>query len=99
MSIQFPDPWFKKRHQKRRVVQPELVATLAAFMPKGGWVWLQSDIEAVCTDMCDRFHENPAFIREGSNWLLASPFPTKTDREAVTENKDLPVYRAKYIRQ
>ncbi|MEY3328079.1 MAG: hypothetical protein RLZZ115_960 [Cyanobacteriota bacterium] len=25
VSIQFPDPWFKKRHQKRRVVQPELI--------------------------------------------------------------------------
>ncbi|WP_088891809.1 hypothetical protein [Leptolyngbya ohadii] len=38
VSIQFPDPWFKKRHQKRRVVQPELVAELAEFLPVGGLV-------------------------------------------------------------
>ncbi|MGB3292044.1 MAG: tRNA (guanosine(46)-N7)-methyltransferase TrmB [Phormidesmis sp.] len=98
VSIQFPDPWFKKRHQKRRVVQPELVAVLAEVMPTGGWVWLQSDIEEVCQEMCDRFTENPAFVREGTGWLSESPFPAKTDREAVTEEKGLPVYRAKYVR-
>ncbi|MEM6450300.1 MAG: tRNA (guanosine(46)-N7)-methyltransferase TrmB [Cyanobacteria bacterium P01_D01_bin.105] len=99
VSIQFPDPWFKKRHQKRRVVQPALVTVLAELMPAGGWVWLQSDIEAVCTQMCDRFDENPSFSREGTDWLGASPFPAKTDRERVGIEKGLPVYRAKYVRQ
>lgn len=98
VSIQFPDPWFKKRHQKRRVVQPELVAVLAEVMPAGGWVWLQSDIEEVCVEMCDRFDESPVFARAGTGWLPESPFPAKTDREAVTEEKGLPVYRAKYLR-
>ncbi|MBE9059724.1 tRNA (guanosine(46)-N7)-methyltransferase TrmB [cf. Phormidesmis sp. LEGE 11477] len=113
VSIQFPDPWFKKRHQKRRVVQPELVSTLATLMTAGGKVWLQSDIETVCQEMCDRFDENPAFARSSSHqnaqhqkaqhqnvqWLDASPFPAKTDRERVGEEKGLPVYRAMYFRQ
>jgi len=30
VTIQFPDPWFKKRHQKRRVVQPEQAAQRVA---------------------------------------------------------------------
>lgn len=98
VSIQFPDPWFKKRHQKRRVVQPELVTALAELMPSQGWVWLQSDIEEVCVEMCDRFTENLAFSRKDTDWLKESPFPAKTDREAVTEAKGLSVYRAKYIR-
>ncbi|MEL7331316.1 MAG: tRNA (guanosine(46)-N7)-methyltransferase TrmB [Cyanobacteria bacterium J06560_2] len=98
VSIQFPDPWFKKRHQKRRVVQPELVNILAGLMTKaGGIVWLQSDIEAVCAEMCDRFDEHPNFQREGHDWLPASPFPAQTDRERVTQEKGLPVYRAKYF--
>ncbi|MGB3769051.1 MAG: tRNA (guanosine(46)-N7)-methyltransferase TrmB [Phormidesmis sp.] len=100
VSIQFPDPWFKKRHQKRRVVQPELVDQLVRLMPVGAWVWLQSDIEEVCLEMCDRFDENSAFMREGDGWLAQSPFPALTDRERVTAvEKGLPVYRAKYIRQ
>ncbi|PZO22961.1 MAG: tRNA (guanosine(46)-N7)-methyltransferase TrmB [Leptolyngbya foveolarum] len=100
VSIQFPDPWFKKRHQKRRVVQPELVEQLAKLMPVGAWVWLQSDIEEVCEEMCDRFDENSDFMRAGNGWLAESPFPVLTDRERVTAvEKGLPVYRAKYIRQ
>ncbi len=99
VSIQFPDPWFKKRHQKRRVVQPELVEALAELMPAGAMVWLQSDIEEVCVEMCDRFTENADFIRAGTHWLSESPFPAETDRERVTQEKGLPVYRAKYVRQ
>jgi tRNA (guanine-N7-)-methyltransferase len=98
VSIQFPDPWFKKRHQKRRVVQLELVEVLAELMPVGAMVWLQSDIEEVCEQMCDRFTENPAFGREGTDWLKESPFPAKSDRERVTQGKGLPIYRAKYFR-
>lgn len=104
VSIQFPDPWFKKRHQKRRVVQPELVAVLAELMPVGAVVWLQSDIEAVAVEMCDRFDEycvgpdrSCAFVRDGAGWLVQSPFPARTDRERVGVEKGLPVYRARYV--
>ncbi|MEN9223587.1 MAG: tRNA (guanosine(46)-N7)-methyltransferase TrmB, partial [Thermostichus sp. BF3_bins_97] len=47
VTIQFPDPWFKKRHHKRRVVQPQLVADLALLLQPGSPVFLQSDIQAV----------------------------------------------------
>ncbi|HEY9881894.1 MAG TPA: tRNA (guanosine(46)-N7)-methyltransferase TrmB [Leptolyngbyaceae cyanobacterium] len=98
VSIQFPDPWFKKRHQKRRVTQPELVATLATYLPTGGEVVLQSDVQEVAEEMCDRFAEHPAFQRTASDWLEASPFPAQTDRERVTLEKNLPVYRAVFIK-
>ena len=103
VSIQFPDPWFKKRHQKRRVVQPALVNVIADLMVTGGKVWLQSDIEEVCQEMGDRFDENLGFERlserPNARWLGASPFPAKTDREQVSEAKELAVYRAMYFRR
>jgi tRNA (guanine-N7-)-methyltransferase len=99
VSIQFPDPWFKKRHQKRRVVQPELVATLARFLPAGGRVVLQSDVEEVAQEMCDRFAEHSAFRRSQTDWLPESPFPVPTDREELTLAKGLPVFRALFIKQ
>ena len=98
VSIQFPDPWFKKRHQKRRVVQPELVTTLADFLPEAGRVVLQSDVEAVAQEMCDRFAESPAFCRTAEQWLPASPFPAQTEREIMTLEKALPIYRAIFTR-
>ena len=99
VSIQFPDPWFKKRHQKRRVLQPDLVDSLATFLPSGGRVVLQSDVEAVAVDMCDRMAQNAHFIRTDSTWLSTSPFPAQTDRERVTLEKGLPVFRAIFVRR
>ncbi|MEM7591223.1 MAG: tRNA (guanosine(46)-N7)-methyltransferase TrmB [Cyanobacteria bacterium P01_A01_bin.83] len=55
ISIQFPDPWFKKKHNKRRVVQPELVTILVDYLVPGGKVFLQSDIKEVAEQMRDRF--------------------------------------------
>ncbi|MDJ0707038.1 MAG: tRNA (guanosine(46)-N7)-methyltransferase TrmB [Leptolyngbyaceae cyanobacterium MO_188.B28] len=99
VSIQFPDPWFKKRHRKRRVVQSELVTELARLMPSAGTVILQSDVEEVARAMCDRFQENPAFARSSPDWLADSPLPAMTDREKVTLGQGKPVYRAVFKRE
>lgn len=98
VSIQFPDPWFKKRHQKRRVLQPELVSTLAQFLPTGGRIVIQSDVEAVAIDMVDHLTENPHFTRQSPPWLPQSPFLAQTDRERVTLEKGQPVYRSIFQR-
>jgi tRNA (guanine-N7-)-methyltransferase len=95
VTIQFPDPWFKNRHAKRRVVQPELVTELAKYLAVGGIVFLQSDIEFVAVEMGDRFHENPAFEKLGTTtWLAENPLPVPTERELATQKKGEPVYRA-----
>lgn len=94
ISIQFPDPWFKKRHQKRRVVQPELVADLATYLAAGGEVFLQSDVEEVAIEMCHLFTEHPAFERQGEgSWLAENPGPVATEREIATLKRGEPVYR------
>ncbi|MBE9217979.1 tRNA (guanosine(46)-N7)-methyltransferase TrmB [Dolichospermum flos-aquae] len=95
VTIQFPDPWFKNRHAKRRVVQRELVTELANYLAVGGVVFLQSDIQFVAEEMCDRFDEHPAFEKLGTTtWLAENPFPVPTEREIATFNKGEPVYRA-----
>jgi tRNA (guanine-N7-)-methyltransferase len=97
VTIQFPDPWFKKRQAKRRLVQPELVDTLATYLTAGGIVFLQSDVEAVAKEMCDRFDSHPAFQRQGKDtWLSTNPLPVSTEREIYTLSGGEPVYRALY---
>ena len=100
VTIQFPDPWFKKRQAKRRLVQPELVDTLATYLTAGGVVFLQSDIEAVAAQMCDRFESHPAFQKQGTDtWLATNPLPIPTEREISTLSRGEPVYRALFIRR
>lgn len=99
VTIQFPDPWFKNRHAKRRIVQPELVVELAEFLIPGGIVFLQSDIEFVAVEMRDRFAEHSGFQRFGTGeWLAENPLPVPTEREVSTMKKDEPVYRAMFER-
>jgi tRNA (guanine-N7-)-methyltransferase len=41
----FPDPWHKKKHHKRRLLQPEFVATVAARLHPGGLFHMATDWE------------------------------------------------------
>ncbi len=100
VTIQFPDPWFKKRQEKRRLVQPELVDTLANYLINEGVVFLQSDIEEVAIQMRDRFEAHPAFQRQGTDtWLVTNPLPVPTERELYTLSRGEPVYRALFVRR
>lgn len=98
VSIQFPDPWFKRKHQKRRVVQPEMVSTLAEFMNPGTIVFLQSDILEVAKQMVDRFAESPDFVRDSADWLVENPLPISTERELMVMSFGEPIYRAIFRR-
>ncbi|MBH8555472.1 tRNA (guanosine(46)-N7)-methyltransferase TrmB [Nostocaceae cyanobacterium CENA357] len=99
VTIQFPDPWFKNRHAKRRVVQPELVEELANYLAVGGIVLLQSDMEFIAVEMRDRFADNPAFQKIGTQeWLDKNPLPVPTEREINTQKKGELVYRALFER-
>ena len=95
VTIQFPDPWFKRRHQKRRVVQPQLVQELATCVQPGGFVFIQSDILEVAIEMCDRISEHPVFTspHPPQTWLQDNPLPATTEREQLTLSEGLPVYR------
>jgi len=55
VTIQYPDPHFKKRHRKRRIVQRQLVEALAQLVMPRGRVLLQSDVLEVAEDMRDQF--------------------------------------------
>ena len=45
ISFNFPDPWFKKRHYKRRVIQPEFINFLANSLQKGALIFIKTDVK------------------------------------------------------
>ncbi|NMF57555.1 tRNA (guanosine(46)-N7)-methyltransferase TrmB [Pseudanabaena yagii GIHE-NHR1] len=98
VTVQFPDPWFKRRQQKRRTVQPELVATLAELLVPNAPVFLQSDILEVAEDMRQHFEDNENFINLAGKGNFADdtifPEHIPTERESSVLSQGLPVYRA-----
>ena len=97
VSVQFPDPWFKKRHNKRRVVQNELVKILVDYLAEEGLVFLQSDIEEVAIEMRDRFAVDSRLIQQHqTTWLENNPLTIPTERELYVLEQNLPVYRVMF---
>jgi len=95
VTIQFPDPWFKQKHLKRRMVQPELVNELATYLATNGEVFIQSDVKEVATEIHERFSAHPVFQRQSDEyWLTENPLPIPTERELATMKRGAPVYRA-----
>ncbi len=99
VTIQFPDPWFKRKHQKRRVVQPEVVAELTKYLAIGGMIFVQSDVEEVAIEMRDRFAIDGSLHLQAAGWLKDNPFPVATEREQSTLERGELVYRALFMKQ
>jgi tRNA (guanine-N7-)-methyltransferase len=60
VHIFFPDPWHKLRHNKRRLVQPPLVATLATRLAPGGYLHCATDWEPYAQQMLEVLGAEPS---------------------------------------
>ena len=101
VTIQFPDPWFKQKHQKRRVLQPALLAALAEALGPGRELFIQSDVLAVITPMVQLIEASGGFDRpaaDGRPWRAGNPLAVPTERETYVLSLGLPVYRVLYER-
>jgi tRNA (guanine-N7-)-methyltransferase len=59
VHIFFPDPWHKKRHHKRRLIQPPLVAKLAQRLAPGGYLHCATDWQPYAEQMLDVLSAEP----------------------------------------
>jgi tRNA (guanine-N7-)-methyltransferase len=65
VQLFFPDPWHKKRHHKRRIVQPEFADLLARRLRPGGLVHMATDWEHYARHMLAVFDTAPEFRNLG----------------------------------
>jgi tRNA (guanine-N7-)-methyltransferase len=98
VTIQFPDPWFKRRQHKRRAVQPDLVETLAELMIPNGQVLMQSDIHMVASEMLKYFEASGKFVNLAGEGKFAGdeiyPNHLATEREEWVIKQEGTIYRA-----
>jgi tRNA (guanine-N7-)-methyltransferase len=102
VTIQFPDPWFKRKHQKRRVLQPPLLAAIAAALAPGAEFFLQSDLPEVIEPMVVLTEASGAFERPAADprpWRPTNPLPVCTERERQVLGRGAPVYRVLFNRK
>jgi len=80
VHIFFPDPWPKKRHHKRRLIQPPFVALLARTIAPGGRLRLATDWEPYAHHMREVIDASPAF----TNVAADDGFVARSAERALT---------------
>jgi len=98
VTIQFPDPWFKRKHHKRRLLQGSLLNTLAAAMAPGALLFLQSDVYPLMEEEVALVQAQGCFGRQPPDWWPENPLPVATERERLVLARGLPVWRACFQR-
>ncbi|QEY32253.1 tRNA (guanosine(46)-N7)-methyltransferase TrmB [Synechococcus sp. RSCCF101] len=101
ITILFPDPWFKTRHQKRRVLQPPLLAALARATGEGAELYFQSDVPEAIASMVALSEAGGTFARPSQDarpWRTESPYPVRTERERLVAEQGGALYRVLLLR-
>jgi tRNA (guanine-N7-)-methyltransferase len=102
--LNFPDPWFKKRHHERRMIDDALITGVARLLRPGGELFVQTDVWDIAIDALAVIeHRDEWFINSSpdgpwSFWRAGNPFGAKSWREMNAAEEGLPVWRALFRR-
>jgi tRNA (guanine-N7-)-methyltransferase len=99
--INFPDPWFKRRHHARRMVDGALAEGIAAVARPGAEVFVQSDVWEIALDAMATFERDDRFANQAGEWTFwraGNPYGARSWREQNAEDTGLPIWRILYRR-
>jgi tRNA (guanine-N7-)-methyltransferase len=98
--LHFPDPWWKKRHRKRLVVEPDFVVQAARVLRPGGDFFVQTDVPERAESYAQAFLANPEFEAWGTTARVSDPeFGARSPRERRAMADGLPICRMRFRRR
>jgi tRNA (guanine-N7-)-methyltransferase len=96
VHIYFPDPWWKKRHLKRRIIRPSFVADVFRTLVPGGLLHFWTDVQQY-------FEEGCALLRQGGLQELSRKAeiraPADSEARPLPEGQPPPGYRTHFERR
>ncbi len=102
ISFNFPDPWYKKKHHKRRVIQPELIRLLSNSMRKESLIFIKTDVNELFNYMDFTISNNLNFKKVKNIDLFYpktfNPNKIKTNREKYVLERRLNIFERVYIK-
>ncbi len=102
ISFFFPDPWFKKRHYKRRVIQPEFINILSNSMQSGSLIFIKTDVRDLFDYMDCTISNNLNFKKidqmDFNYFDSFNPNRVQTSREKYVIVNELDIFERIYIR-
>lgn len=99
LHIQFPDPWWKRRHHARRLIEDEFSILLYSLLRVGGLLEVRTDVEGRGIEMAAAL-EAVGFVNRFGPGALApyNPSEVPSTRERGYLARGQPVYRYKFTR-
>jgi len=102
ISFNFPDPWFKKRHYKRRVIQPEFINNLSNLLQKGSLIFIKTDVKDLFDHMNLTISSNLNFKiidKKDLNYSeIFNPNKVQTNREKHVIVNQLDIFERIYMK-
>jgi tRNA (guanine-N7-)-methyltransferase len=102
ISFNFPDPWFKKRHYKRRVVQPEFINILSNSLQKGSFIFIKTDVKDLFDYMDCTISSNFNFKsidKKDFNYSASfNPKKVQTNREKYVKVNQIDIFDRIYMK-
>jgi tRNA (guanine-N7-)-methyltransferase len=101
LVVYFPDPWFKRRHAKRRFVNPENAALLARALAPGGLLHVATDQEPLAREMMDTFTAEPLLENAAGpgRFAEASGLDAQSGREVEHISRGQRIWRLLFRRR
>ena len=81
VHIFFPDPWPKKRHHKRRLIQPPLVAILCTRMKPGAYIHVATDWQEYAEQILDVLRHEPQLANTAQDYAPRPDYRPQTKFE------------------
>ncbi len=101
--LHFPDPWWKKRHQKRLVMGDEFLDEIARLVVTGGELYVQTDVAERADQYEARIAADARFVpfgdAPGSARMAENPYDARSPRERRAIADGLPVHRLRFNRK
>ena len=98
VSVNFPDPWYKKRHHKRRVVQLPWLDMLSKKMMPGAQLHTMTDYEPIAQHMLQAIEAHGGFVNLDGPGTFATQSTTgwPSERESIHQRRGEQIYRLRF---
>ena len=99
IQVYFPDPWHKKKHHKRRIIQPELVKFMSSRLAINGVLHLATDWAPYAEHMLEVLQDEPCLENAFQDYAQRPEWRPKTKFERRGEGLGHEVYDLVFVRK
>ena len=83
ISLFYPDPWPKKKHHKRRIIDESFLNLVGKKVGKGGFLKIATDWSNYADDIINLLNKNDGFEKECDRYLYKDRILTKFEKRGI----------------